>query len=164
MSSNLEVVLRDFLADVVRQVVREELRLVVGQLQLTNQQPEAVPPQAMTDGYVTAAEAARFLSITAPTVREWSARGHLRAYRAGRQLRFRLADLHGVMHGGPPREKPPPTTEEEVNRILAYMRDSAARECGTCKHAPVMHAHKKHRCRVKGCSCQRWVPKTERTP
>lgn len=80
--ATLEQLLRELLADVVRQAVKEELG--------------RAGPEVMTT-----AQAAEYAGKTAKTVREWIASGALPASRRGKVLMVRREDLDAYLAGHP---------------------------------------------------------------
>lgn len=146
--SPLESLLRQWLLDVVRQAVREELAALSSKTT-----PTALP--APDDRYITASQAAELVGVHTDTIRDWAAQGLLPSYRAGRSLRFRTSEVHQALRSGVTKEKTP-TTEEAVARIMESVRKSEERVCGSCGHSSVMHAGGRTRCRVRQCQCALW--------
>ena len=77
-----ERALRALLADVVRQVLREER------------------PTAGTSEYLSVADTGRRAAVTAQTIRAWMTPGRLGRYRAGRELRVKARQLEELLAGG----------------------------------------------------------------
>ena len=158
-TSVLETALRAFLVDVIRQVVREEVQLAKQEAALAPVEPPA------HDAYLTTADAARLVSVTEPTIRRWVASGDLKAYRAGRQYRIRLSELHQTIERT---TNPAPQNRvdrgKEVDRLVADILDSEKRRCAGCNHLPKLHAYGSGRCHVRACACERFVSKQGARP
>ena len=94
-----ERALRALLADVVRQVLREE-------------RPPPTPSE-----YVSVADAARRAAVTPQTIRTWMSAGRLGRYQAGRELRVKTSELEELLSGGA-RPKETLSPEEAAAREL----------------------------------------------
>jgi hypothetical protein len=110
MSLFNEKLLREIVAEEVRQVVREELA--------------DLRRRAGASEYLPVAEAGARAAVTPSTIRVWMAQGRLGRYHAGRELRVLTAELDTLMRtppeqlGGGRR----PTPEEEAARYLQRCR------------------------------------------
>lgn len=80
MSVGLDELLRGLVEDVVRRIVREELA------------PIRTARENAADTFMTIAEVARLVSVTANTVRSWIAKG-LPTHGNGRVVRIRRSEL-----------------------------------------------------------------------
>jgi excisionase family DNA binding protein len=153
-----EAAVREFLIDVVREVVREELR--------ANQLGDRVgidggdSPPASEDRYLSPKKAAVLVGVSPGTIRSWIHEGDLRGYRGGKLLGVRLSELHAFMRRQ--ESHPTKTADEMANQILAQIQESHARRCVTCSHAPSKHEGGAFKCRVRGCGCSRWTRQNEK--
>jgi excisionase family DNA binding protein len=75
-----ELALRELIEEVLRTVVREELRAIA-------------PRPGQPDEFLSVVAAARLAGVAPTTVRAWVNQGRLQRYKAGRVLRVRRSDL-----------------------------------------------------------------------
>lgn len=97
MTGQLDYVLREL----VRDVVREELRIALA---------EARPRQAANvntpaDSYLSVAKAAKVADLAPNTIRTWIRDGQLAGHRAGRVLRVKRSDLESFLAVVPTKHK-----------------------------------------------------------
>jgi excisionase family DNA binding protein len=93
------------IADVVRQVVREEL----------SKEPER-------SDYLSVRDAAEIADVIPGTIRSWIDAGKLGRYQAGRHVRVKRSELDALLH------QPPTTSHEstpEEQAFAAFRRRSA---------------------------------------
>lgn len=143
---SLEFELRRVIADVVREVVREELKSAFSERAATA--PPAEP------GYITVRKAAELACVHPATVRGWIHEGKLPSYRAGRLPRLKVSDFDAFLRtASQPREEI--DIEEQARRILAEAAASDARRRARCSHSPQKHYGGYGTCRVRKCVCDR---------
>jgi excisionase family DNA binding protein len=144
----LEAALRRVVADTVRQVLREELGSML-------RNALAVAPAGQDHGddrYISVKAAAQLVGVRTETIRSWLQAGSFPAYRAGRILRIRRAELESYLarkDDGPLKLDP----EAMAREILARAAVVDATRCKSCRHVPLMHST--GRCRARGCSCRK---------
>jgi excisionase family DNA binding protein len=83
-----EIALRALIEEVVRTVVREELRAVA-------------PRPGQPDEFLSVVAAARLVGVAPTTVRTWVSQGRLQRYQAGRVLRVRRSELEVLLASAP---------------------------------------------------------------
>jgi excisionase family DNA binding protein len=86
--------IENHIRDVVKEVVRDELRVALR---------ESLATFAVNDNqseYLTIAQAAEQVGVHEGTVRKWIRNGELKGHRAGRHHRIRRAELEAFMTGG----------------------------------------------------------------
>lgn len=102
------------LRSLVRDVVREELKLAVGEL--------ARGTSAANDnaggGYLSIGRAAKIADVAPNTVRTWIRRGKLAGHKAGRVYRVRRCDLDGFLASGSPATTPPADLRSRARDLL----------------------------------------------
>ena len=106
---SVEAELRAIVRDEVRAIVREELRSVIG----GRSNSEA----AGAAEFMSVAEAAKLIGISAGTIRTWIKDGRLVALHAGRKIRLRRTDVVGALDRGQPGRAR--STEAQVLQILS---------------------------------------------
>ena len=90
MTSSVDYALREL----IRNVVRDELRSVVRELQEARPSPAVSPPDVR---YLDAHQAAEIAGVSPASIRDWVRKGELRGCRAGRLLRIKSSDLESYL-------------------------------------------------------------------
>tara|TARA_R110002096_G_scaffold259030_1_gene452549 strand:- start:3275 stop:3709 length:435 start_codon:yes stop_codon:yes gene_type:complete len=144
MNSSVDFALREL----VRDVVREELRVAVREL---SQQPQEAP-------YLNAHQAAEIAGVTAATIRDWVRKGELRGSRAGRLLRIKSSDLESFLE----RALAPVETVQDVDidARVAEMLEEERTRCASCDH--LQKLHQGIQCSARNCECDQWLTRHAR--
>ncbi len=110
--TTLTITLAEEFREVLRAIVREEIRAALADVQRAG---------AEQDAYLCVRKAAAFVDVHPDTIRVWIKAGRLSGYRAGRELRVLRSELrHFLAVGDSPVHRESP--EEEAERILARRR------------------------------------------
>ncbi len=110
--TTLTITLPEELREMLRAIVREEIRAALADVR---------PTGAEQDAYLSVSKAAAFVDVHPDTIRVWIKAGRRSGYRAGRELRVLRSELRHFLAVGDPvihRETP----EEEAERIFARRR------------------------------------------
>ncbi len=134
--TSIDQALRDFLAEVVREVLRQELKPLL-------QAASPAGSDGVTDEnqYLPLKKAAEVMSVSPDAVRSWIQRGDLPAYHAGDLLRVRMKNLPDFLRASP--QETPLNPEEEAERFLARIREKDATRCPGCHHLPMKHSKRR---------------------
>jgi excisionase family DNA binding protein len=105
--------LDETIRNLVREVVREELRTALAERAADMQRRNRDPRSA--DGYISIARAARFADVAPGTLRRWIRSGRLPVRRAGRVYRVSQVELEDFLA----RKGPSAAVVERASEIVA---------------------------------------------
>jgi excisionase family DNA binding protein len=146
MNSSVDFALREL----VRDIVRDELRIAVREL---SQQPQVPSLPAAEARYLSAHQAAEIAGVTAATIRDWVRKGELRGSRAGRLLRIKNSDLESYLERA--LEPTKGAQDLDIDARVAEMLEEERTRCASCDH--LQKLHQGMQCSARGCDCRRWT-------